>query len=91
MAAGPFSVRLANGSWKSVFLTFQKKLFPGLSEDTLLLLAEDKGGPFEALYDRRSELKKWIDEYSPMSHVTPDDPPIFLEYPAQKVPRNPEW
>lgn len=28
---------------KIVFLTFQKKLFPDLSEDTLLLLAEDKG------------------------------------------------
>jgi adenine-specific DNA-methyltransferase len=26
------------------FLTFRKKLFPDLSEDTLLLLAEDKGG-----------------------------------------------
>jgi len=25
------------------FLTFRKKLFPDLSEDTLLLLAEDKG------------------------------------------------
>jgi len=28
---------------KVTFLTFRKKLFPGLSEDTLLLLAEDKG------------------------------------------------
>jgi adenine-specific DNA methylase len=28
---------------KVTLLTFQKKLFPGLSEDTLLLLAEDKG------------------------------------------------
>ena len=47
---------------------------------------KDKGGAFQALYDRRAELKKWITEYSPMSHVTPDDPPIFLEYPSQKVP-----
>ncbi len=47
---------------------------------------KDRGGAFQALYDRRSELKNWITEYSPLSHVTPDDPPIFLEYPSQKVP-----
>jgi predicted RNA methylase len=29
---------------KATFLTFRKKLFPDLSEDTLLLLCEDKGG-----------------------------------------------
>src|SRR5262249_55502889 len=31
----------------TTFLTFQKKLFPSLSEDTLLLLAEDRGARFE--------------------------------------------
>jgi adenine-specific DNA-methyltransferase len=30
---------------KITFLTFQKKLFPNLNEDTLLLLAENKGSP----------------------------------------------
>ena len=30
---------------KITFLTFRKKLFPDLSENTLLLLAEDKGAP----------------------------------------------
>ena len=36
-------LRLSFG--KVTFLTFRKKLFPDLSEDTLLLLAEDKGAP----------------------------------------------
>jgi adenine-specific DNA-methyltransferase len=33
-------------------LTFRKKLFPTLSEDTLLLLAEDKGARFSAMLHR---------------------------------------
>jgi hypothetical protein len=28
----------------------------------------------------------WIREYSPIELVTPDDPPIFLEYPRQAQP-----
>src|SRR6266536_1945864 len=37
---------------KITLLTFRKKLFPGLSEDTLLLLAENKGGRPSGLLHR---------------------------------------
>jgi acetyl esterase/lipase len=40
---------------------------------------------FQALYDNREKVLKWIKEYSPIEHVTKDDPPIFMEYPSQKV------
>jgi acetyl esterase/lipase len=40
---------------------------------------------FQALYDNREKVLKWIKEYSPIEHVSKDDPPIFLEYPSQKV------
>jgi acetyl esterase/lipase len=43
-------------------------------------------GKFEELYDNREKVLKWIKEYSPIEHVTKDDPPIFLEYPNQKIP-----
>jgi acetyl esterase/lipase len=39
---------------------------------------------FQALYDNRDKVLKWIKEYSPIEHVSKDDPPIFLEYPNQK-------
>lgn len=41
---------------------------------------------FQALYDAREKVLPWIKEYSPMEHVSKDDPPIFLDYPSQKVP-----
>lgn len=41
--ARPVLEHLARSFGKTTFLTFQKKLFPNLSEDTLLLLGEDKG------------------------------------------------
>jgi len=41
---------------------------------------------FQALYDNRDKVLKWIKEYSPIEHVSKDDPPIFMEYPGQKVP-----
>lgn len=41
---------------------------------------------FQALHDNREKVQKWIKEYSPIEHVSADDPPIFLEYPSQKVP-----
>jgi acetyl esterase/lipase len=41
---------------------------------------------FQALYDNRDKVLKWIKEYSPIEHVSKDDPPIFMEYPSQKVP-----
>ncbi len=41
---------------------------------------------FDELYEKRDMLLKWIKEYSPMEHVSKDDPPIFMEFPSQKVP-----
>ena len=41
---------------------------------------------FQALYDNRDQVLKWIKEYSPIEHVSKDDPPIFLEYGGQKTP-----
>lgn len=46
----------------------------------------NRDGAFGAFHDQREKLMSWINEYSPMSHVTKDDPPIFLEYPSQKKP-----
>ena len=39
---------------------------------------------FQELYDNREKVLKWIKEYSPMEHVTKDDPPIYMEYPNPK-------
>jgi acetyl esterase/lipase len=41
---------------------------------------------FEELYEGRDKVLTWLKEYSPIEHVTKDDPPIFMEYPSQKVP-----
>src|SRR5438128_10874181 len=41
---------------------------------------------FQALIDNSEKVLKWIKEYSPIEHVTKDDPPIFMDYPSQKVP-----
>jgi acetyl esterase/lipase len=41
---------------------------------------------FKALQDNREKVLKHIKEYSPIEHVSKDDPPIFMEYPSQKVP-----
>ncbi len=40
---------------------------------------------FQELYEKRDTVLPWIKEYSPMEHVTKDDPPIFMEYGSQKV------
>ncbi|MFO0863883.1 MAG: alpha/beta hydrolase [Gemmataceae bacterium] len=40
----------------------------------------------DAVMKDRDRLLKWIREYSPIDHVTKDDPPIFMEYPSQKLP-----
>lgn len=48
--------------------------------------AQNRDGSFQRFYDSREMLLPWIEEYSPLSHVSPDDPPVFLEYPAQKKP-----
>jgi acetyl esterase/lipase len=39
---------------------------------------------FQELYDKRAEVLKWIKEYSPIEHVTKDDPPIGLFYSSGK-------
>jgi acetyl esterase/lipase len=39
---------------------------------------------FPAFLEQREKLLPKITEYSPMSHVTKDDPPIFMEYPSAK-------
>jgi adenine-specific DNA-methyltransferase len=48
----PIIKYLQNSFRRVTFLTFQKKLFPDLSEDTLLLLAEDKGSSFTSFVHR---------------------------------------
>ena len=40
---------------------------------------------FQELYDSRDKVMKWIKEYSPIEHVTKDDPPIYMDYGNQKV------
>jgi acetyl esterase/lipase len=40
---------------------------------------------FQALYDQRDKVLNWIKEYSPIAHVTKDDPPIYMDYGKQKT------
>ncbi len=40
----------------------------------------------KALSDKRDEVMKWIKEYSPIEHVSKDDPPIALFYGKQETP-----
>jgi acetyl esterase/lipase len=46
----------------------------------------NRDGSFQAFFEQRDKLIKWIDEYSALPHVTKDDPPVFMEYPSQKKP-----
>jgi acetyl esterase/lipase len=39
---------------------------------------------FQSLIDNREKVLKWIKEYSPIEHVTSDDPPIALFYGGEK-------
>ena len=39
---------------------------------------------FQELIDNREKVLKWIKEYSPIEHVTKDDPPIALFYTGEK-------
>jgi acetyl esterase/lipase len=41
---------------------------------------------FELLIANREKVLPWIKEYSPIELVSPDDPPIYLDYPNQKKP-----
>jgi acetyl esterase/lipase len=47
---------------------------------------QNRDGAFQAFFEQREKLLPWIKEYSAITHVSPDDPPIFLEYPSQKKP-----
>lgn len=39
---------------------------------------------FQDLHDNREKVLKWIKEYSPIEHVSKDDPPIALFYTGEK-------
>src|SRR5207244_3627643 len=39
---------------------------------------------FQSLFDNREKVLKWIKEYSPIEHVSKDDPPIALFYSGEK-------
>jgi acetyl esterase/lipase len=41
---------------------------------------------FELLLPNREKVLPWIKEYSPIELISSDDPPVFLDYPNQKVP-----
>lgn len=41
---------------------------------------------FALALENREKILPWIKEYSPIELVTPDDPPIFLDYPNQNKP-----
>lgn len=41
---------------------------------------------FDVFHDQQEKLLPWIKAYSPISHVTSDDPPVFMEFPSQKKP-----
>lgn len=41
---------------------------------------------FELLIPAREKVLPWIKEYSPIEHVSKDDPPIYFDYPNQKAP-----
>jgi hypothetical protein len=47
---------------------------------------ENRDGAFQQFFEQREKLLPWIKEYSPITHVTKDDPPIFMEFPSQKKP-----
>jgi acetyl esterase/lipase len=39
---------------------------------------------FQSLIDHREKILEWIKEYSPIEHVSPDDPPIAMFYSGEK-------
>jgi acetyl esterase/lipase len=49
--------------------------------------SKGRGRPqeFELLLANREKVLPWIKEYSPISLISKDDPPVFLEYPNQKT------
>lgn len=47
---------------------------------------EGRDSAFANFHDQRDKLLPWIEAYSPIYHVTSDDPPVFMEFPSQKKP-----
>lgn len=47
---------------------------------------QNRDGAFQTFFEQREKILPWIKEYSPLAHVSKDDPPVFLEYPNQKKP-----
>jgi hypothetical protein len=41
---------------------------------------------FRLALEARDRLRPWIKEYSPIELVTPDDPPVYLDFPSQDKP-----
>jgi acetyl esterase/lipase len=41
---------------------------------------------FEELQEKRADMLKWIKEYSPIEHLSKDDPPILLYYGGKEAP-----
>jgi acetyl esterase/lipase len=41
---------------------------------------------FNHFHNQRETLLPWIKAYSPIAHVTSDDPPVFMKFPSQKKP-----
>mgnify|MGYP001607300963 CR=1 FL=1 len=41
---------------------------------------------FDDFHANRDKVLPWLKEYSPIEHVTKDDPPIFMNYAGQKAP-----
>ena len=46
---------------------------------------KNRDGAFQAFFEKREELLPLIKKYSPIYHVSKDDPPVFMEYGGQKV------
>lgn len=41
---------------------------------------KDRAAEFQRLYEAREKLQPWIDEYSPLTHASAGDPPLWLTY-----------
>jgi len=46
--------------------------------------AEKRDGEFQRFYENREKVLPWIKMYSPIEHVSKDDPPVFLFYGTAK-------
>lgn len=47
---------------------------------------QNRDGAFPAFFENRDKVLPGIREYSPITHVGKNDPPVFLEYPGQNSP-----